>query len=182
MSAKLHSPRYETATPNLDPNGVFSLPIFGGSFGLRRSHSELRGNSRMAPSSLDSKAVLAQGSKRSALHRRRRRATCERRGWNRGRVANRGSAGICLGTTSRGWSGGPSILRQGARVIHDTGRRRFREAWWPLAHQRAALPPPQSALGWPGDLRGLSLHNTIAAHIGPGQPHWSGLFLATAAK
>ena len=86
---------------DLDSNAVFGLPIFRGSFGLRRSHSELRGNSRMAPTSLDSKAILAQEPKRSALHHCRRRATRERRGWNRARVANRGSAGICVGTSQQ---------------------------------------------------------------------------------
>jgi hypothetical protein len=65
---------------DLDPDAVFSLLIFGGSFGLCRSRSRLRGNRRVVSESLDSAAVLAQESKRSALHHRRRGATCERRG------------------------------------------------------------------------------------------------------
>jgi hypothetical protein len=78
---------------DLDPDAVFSLPLFGSSFGLYRSRSELRGDSRVVPAGLDSEAVLAQKSKRSALHHRRRGATCKRRGGNRGRIANRGALG-----------------------------------------------------------------------------------------
>jgi hypothetical protein len=58
--------------------------------------------------SLDSEAVLAQESKRSALHHRRCGATCERRGGNRGRIANRGGAGIRY----RAWAGRPACLRR----------------------------------------------------------------------
>jgi hypothetical protein len=63
---------------------------------LRGSHYELRGNSRVAPTRLDAEAVLAQESKRSALHHRQCRATRERRSWNRSRVANRGSPRIWM--------------------------------------------------------------------------------------